>query len=98
MRIYISRPVTGTDDYIYRFSKAEKILEESGYSVVNPVKVNAQLPEDTTYRQYMEVSLAMLGTCDAVYMMDGWKESKGAKLEYAYAVTLLGLKVYKERI
>ena len=46
MKIYISGAITGTDDYMERFSKAEKELAEQGYSVVNPAKVNAQLPED----------------------------------------------------
>ena len=49
MKIYISGAITGTDDYMERFEKAEKELAEKGYSVVNPAKVNAQLPEDTSY-------------------------------------------------
>lgn len=49
MKIYISGAITGTDDYVERFAKAEKELTEQGYSVVNPAKVNAQLSEDTPY-------------------------------------------------
>ena len=51
MKIYISGAITGIDDYMERFAKAEKKLTEQGYSVVNPAKVNAQLPEDTTYEE-----------------------------------------------
>ena len=43
--IYISGPITGTSDYMKRFEKAEKELTENGYSVINPAKVNAMLPE-----------------------------------------------------
>ena len=39
MKIYISGAITGTDDYMKRFAKAEKELTEKGYSVVNPAKV-----------------------------------------------------------
>ncbi len=37
-------------DYMERFEKAEKELIENGYSVINPAKVNAMLPEDATWR------------------------------------------------
>ena len=38
-RVYISGPITGIDDYMERFSNAEKELKEQGLSVVNPAKV-----------------------------------------------------------
>lgn len=47
-KIYISGPITGIDDYMGRFSNAEKELKEQGFSVVNPAKVLSQMPADTT--------------------------------------------------
>lgn len=87
MRTYISGAITGTTDYMERFAKAEKELAEQGYSVVNPAKVNAQLPEDTNYDEYMKMSFCMLDMCDAIYMLNGWEESRGANREYGYAIT-----------
>ena len=86
MKIYISGPITGTDDYMERFAKAEKELTEQGYSVVNPAKVNAQLPEDTTYEEYMKMCFCMLDLCDSIYMLNGWSKSCGANREYGYAM------------
>lgn len=86
MRIYISGAITGTDDYMERFSKAEKELAENGYSVINPAKVNAQLPEDTTYEEYMKMCFCMLDMCDSIYMLKGWDKSCGANREYGYAM------------
>lgn len=85
-RIYISGSITGTDDYMERFAKAEKYLIKQGYSVVNPAKVNAQLPEDTTYEEYMKMCFCMIDMCDAIYMLNGWNKSCGANRELGYAM------------
>ena len=88
MRIYISGQISNLEksDYMERFAKAEKELTEQGYSVVNPANVNAQLPEDTNYEEYMKMSFCMLDMCDAIYMLNGWEESRGANREYGYAI------------
>ena len=85
-KIYISGPITGTKDYMSRFSTAHLNLARQGYSVVNPAMVNAMLPEDTTYEEYMDMSFVMLDMCDSVYMLDGWENSKGACMEFERAV------------
>ena len=85
-KVYISGPITGTDDYMERFAKAEKELTEKCYSVVNPAKVNAQLPEDTGYEEYMKMSFCMLEMCDSICMLKGWEKSCGANREYGYAL------------
>lgn len=86
MKVYISGPITGTDDYMERFAKAEEYLQSVGFTVINPAKVNSNLPADTTWKQYMEMSIVMLKMCDAIYMLDGWKNSCGANIEYIEAV------------
>lgn len=88
MRIYISGKITGTNDYVERFEKAEKrILEasESDVFILNPVRVSAQLPKCMTYDEYIEFGFAMLNMADAIYMMRDWKSSPGACMEYGYA-------------
>ena len=55
MRIYISGQITGTNDYMERFSEVEEKLKEEGHSVMNPAAVNSMLPHDTTYEEYMKM-------------------------------------------
>ena len=86
MKIYISGAITGTTDFMERFAKAEKELTENGYSVVNPAKVNAQLPEDTSYEDYMKMCYCMLDMCESIFMLQGWGKSCGANREYGYAM------------
>lgn len=92
MKIYISGPITGTSDYMERFEKAHKYLESLGFSVVNPALVNSNLPNDTSYKQYMDMSFLMLSMCDHIYMLRGFEKSTGACMELNKAREL-GLKV-----
>lgn len=85
MRIYISGPITGTDDYMNRFIAAEIKIRAGGDIPVNPARINAEMPE-STHEDYMKVSLALLSTCDAIYMLQGWSNSAGALEEFDEAV------------
>ena len=85
-RIYISGKITGTDDYIERFEVVERKLIEQGYETCNPAQMLSLLPTSTTHAEYMHVSYALLDICDGIYLMDGWKDSKGATMEYDYAL------------
>lgn len=95
IRVYISGPITGTKNYAIRFAEAEARLEKMGFSVFNPARVNAELPENLEHEECMEMSMAMLGMCDGIYMLNGWRDSRGACREYGYAMGK-GLKIWNE--
>lgn len=86
MRVYISGGITGVSDYKEHFEYAEKKLKEQGYEVVNPAKINALLPTSCTHEEYMKVSIAELSVCDAIYLLMGYENSKGAAEELFYAI------------
>ncbi len=80
--IYIAGKMAGLPDHGRRhFREAEKRLREAGYIVLNP----AALPDGMSADKYMPICLAMLEAADAIYMLVGWRDSLGARLERGYA-------------
>lgn len=84
-RVYISGGITNVPEYMCNFEMAEESLSRDNYEVVNPAKVNSNLPKSFTHDEYMKVCIAMLSTCDAIYMLKGFEESEGAMEELIYA-------------
>lgn len=80
MIIYIAGPITGKFDYKRQFRRRERKLKTMGHIVINPSFLPAGL------NNYMPACKAMIDQAEAVYFMEGWKESKGAREEYHYAV------------
>lgn len=87
-KIYISGPISGLPlETVYNnFTNAEAQLLEQGYEVVNPL--NNGLPTNATWEEHMRADLRLLLDCDAIYMLEGWEKSRGARIEYALAVDL----------
>lgn len=88
MRVYISGPITGLpyEEVEKAFNEAETRLKEQGYEVVNPL--NNGLPRESTWNDHMRADLKLLLDCDAIYMLDGWTNSKGAEIEFNLAFDL----------
>lgn len=86
-KIYISGGITNVPNFLENFQAAEDILRENGFTPINPAKMNLVLPEEeTTHEEYMDVAFVLLDMCDSIYMLNGWKESVGACMEYGFAL------------
>jgi hypothetical protein len=80
MKVYIAGKITGDPNYLRKFLGASVALRKQGHIVLNP----AMLPEGMTPADYMRICFPMIDCSDAVAFFPDWKESAGAKLEYAY--------------
>lgn len=84
--IYISGPITNNPDYMECFNEAEDLLLEMGIDVFNPAR-NILLFKNlqAEYDWYIDLSLTELSWCDEILMLENWRNSEGARLEYEYA-------------
>jgi hypothetical protein len=87
-KIYISGPISGLNpsEVSKSFAEAEKWLKRQGFVPVSPL--NNGLPESATYTEHMLRDLQMLSECDEVYMLEGWENSRGCRMEIAEAASL----------
>lgn len=90
-RVYLSGRITGLPDLgMKQFEDAANHLRQLGYAVFNPHELNG--PE-LDWKKCMVNDIRILTGCDAIALLDNWKESRGAKLELLIAV-MLGLAIY----
>ena len=85
LRIYISGPMSGNDNYLNDFLQATQTIRNAGHIPVNPAALETVFP-DAEREEYLKFDLALLAACDAVYFLPGWRESRGANREYGYAL------------
>lgn len=82
--------MTGIPEFNYpAFEAAEKIVSAAGYEPVSPHRA----PKLETWKDYMRYDIKLLMDCDAIAMLPGWVNSKGAKLEFEIAHAL-GLNIW----
>lgn len=88
MKIYLSGPITGIENYKENFEAAEREARErlSDWEpeIFNPA--NITLPDTATHEDYMKICMQKLADCNTIYMLNGWQESRGANREYGYAL------------
>lgn len=97
-KIYISGKIGDLPKHVYtlKFQRAETILLLNGWvDVVNPVKLDHS-HHDGSWNNCMLEDIKYLFDCDAIYMLDNWQNSKGAKIERDIAIHM-GKTVYYER-
>lgn len=98
MKVYISGKITGLDigNVKVKFKDAEEFLKDLGIQAVNPLKNG--LPDDADWITHLCKDLEMLHSCDAIYMMDCWRDSVGACIEYDFAIRTKKLVLFESNI
>ena len=92
-KCYIAGKITGTTDFKERFAKAEQEVAYMGLCPVNPVTLPHE--HDKSWNSYMKECISALMGCGAIYMLQGWLHSDGARLERSIADSV-GMEIYFE--
>ena len=102
-RIYIAGPMQGKPHFNYpKFGEIATTLRLGGWVVVSPVEIGDkfgtanEINDNPDLRaKVMDAELEAVEKCDAIYLLDGWQNSPGAKGELAVALAH-GLQVILE--
>lgn len=91
IRIYVSGPMSGLPDLNFpAFHAAALALRGMGFEVANPAEHEAP---GLTWTQYLRRDIVLLMDCDAVALLPGYMDSKGAMLELTIAQAL-GMEIH----
>lgn len=89
-KIYISGQISGLDLELakqYFQKEAELLRQNLEAEIVNPFDLFTPEEEETfNWKQFMVRDVNALFTCDAIYMLKNWKNSRGARMEHAIAI------------
>lgn len=83
--VYISGPITGEplgNSWKFKEAGIQHLRKNPLDIVINP----NVFPHGLPYDFYMEICLRLLDECTHIIMLDGWKQSSGAKIEYDHAM------------
>jgi hypothetical protein len=86
MKIYIAGKISGLPykKVKERFAQVAATIRAMGYEAVNPCEISP-FHEAKEWKDYMADCIPALLKSDTVYMLAGWADSPGAKLEHTIA-------------
>lgn len=100
--VYIAGPITGIENYEENFKKRENELLRMGFKVINPVEkgriLEKSLGRQPKHEEYMQFLIPYVLNANSISLLNGWQQSKGAKIEYDVAMatgkTIIDVKVF----
>lgn len=93
--VYIAGPMTGHEDFNYpAFHAAGDMLAEYGFNFISGAHKGGECDtppapgEEKPWKDYMRKAVQDLSYCDLIYLLDGWEDSRGARLEVEIAQSI----------
>lgn len=100
--IYIAGPFRGADGWavkcnVHQAEEAARMVARLGAMPLCPHSLGASFSGTETDQFWLDGTLELMRRCDAIFMVDGWEASEGAKGEREEARRLGIRVVYTER-
>lgn len=93
MKLYLSGPMTGIPEKNKpEFDRCSEALRNMGHEVVVPEPVENADPGTNDYDSCLRQDLIDMLGCEAVITLEGWHNSRGARLEVSTAIQV-GMRV-----
>lgn len=102
MKVYISGKIGEeviSEATRQKFARAEEMLKAIGYEVFNPttsglgkiadekvLEAERQGKKTSWYQEIMKLDIDALSFCDGIYLLNDYKRSDGARIEYDFAL------------
>ena len=85
-RVYISGKISGLDNHYVqlKFAACAESLKSVGYEPITPLKNG--LPPSASWKDHMRADIALLKTCDYIYLQRDFIMSRGAMIELFLAI------------
>jgi hypothetical protein len=92
-KCYISGKITNLPEEVYlqKFAEGMEEVRAMNMHPVNPCFIPHD--HDKSWQSYMKHDIIEMMKCDALYMLNNWQESRGAKIEWQIADSL-GMKIF----
>ena len=92
--VYICGKMSGIKDFNHpAFNAKAAELRARGEDVINPAEFDAEIGPDQSWDTYLRRDLVLLAErCNAIVLLPGWEDSKGAQLEH-YVGMQLGMTI-----
>jgi hypothetical protein len=89
---YLSGPMTGYENFNYpAFQRATLHFRSMGMVIISPHEIPSpatELADEQMWEYYIAACLEEMKICNKIIMLEGWPESRGAKLELERALKL----------
>lgn len=97
MKIYIAGAIgkLPESEFIPKFACAAHGLWLLNFKVINPVTLPHE--HDRSWKAYMREDLNALKGCEAIFMLNCWEESRGARIENWFAKRYNKLIIYQPK-
>lgn len=93
MKLYLAGPMTGLPEFNYpTFNRYARMLRDRGHVVFNPAEAH-EGETGLPLEKYFELDLPEVCRADAIAVLPGWRDSRGAQIEVDLA-RHLGKNVY----